>query len=182
MAASTPQMGLYTWNKPLDPYDYVQLTLNWNKVDYHDHTPGRGTQIPAGGIAPGAIGPLELNFVTSQIGAWVSLVSDLASSVIAAAGYYTPSARLEGDNDMVRLKGALTNNTGASIAADTTLMTLPSEFCPSTSVMLNGNVNGSAAVVNITSGGVVSLSVALNAISTGFNGYVLLDGLTYTLS
>jgi hypothetical protein len=60
MAANTPKMALHTWNQPLDPYDYVQLTNNWNIVDFHDHTPGRGVQIPMGGIAAGAVGPVAL--------------------------------------------------------------------------------------------------------------------------
>jgi hypothetical protein len=60
MAADTPKMGLHTWNQPLDPYDFEQLTNNWNIVDYHDHSPGRGVQIPMGGIAAGAVGVAQL--------------------------------------------------------------------------------------------------------------------------
>jgi hypothetical protein len=60
MPANTPKMGLATWNKPLDPYDYDQLTNNWNIVDYHDHSPGRGVPIPMGGIGTGAVGIAQL--------------------------------------------------------------------------------------------------------------------------
>jgi hypothetical protein len=133
MADATPKMGLFTWDKLLDPYDYVQLTLNWNKVDYHDHTPGHGVQIPMGGIAPGAVGPLQLSFVTSQIGSWVSLVPNLGSGQTATTGRYTPSARLEGNNDTVRLKGAVTAS--SSVTAGTTWFTLPSQFWPTSTVV-----------------------------------------------
>jgi hypothetical protein len=61
MAMNTPKMGLATWDKPIDPYDYIQLTQNWNKVDFHDHTPGRGVPIPKGGIAAGAVGLTEIS-------------------------------------------------------------------------------------------------------------------------
>lgn len=53
-------MGLHTWNQPIDPYDYVALTNNWQIVDFHDHSPGRGVQIPMSGIAAGAVGPVQL--------------------------------------------------------------------------------------------------------------------------
>lgn len=53
-------MGLYEWNNSIDPYDEIQLVGNWEIVDQHDHTPGRGVQIPMGGIAPGAVGPVQL--------------------------------------------------------------------------------------------------------------------------
>lgn len=170
-------MGLYTWNKPLDPYDYVQLTLNWNKVDYHDHTPGRGTQIPAGGIAPGAIGPLELNFTASQIGSWVSLVPDLATGLVAASGYNVPSARLEGDNDVVRLKGVIENTSGASITNGTTLFTLPSQFAPSIGPVLVCALGASLALLEINPSGAVTLNAAFPNTTL-----LYLDGLTYTLS
>jgi hypothetical protein len=60
MARDTPKMGLHSWNTPLDPYSYAQLDDNWQMISFHDHTPGRGVQIPQGGIAPGAVGTLQL--------------------------------------------------------------------------------------------------------------------------
>lgn len=55
MALTTPKMGLRTWNLPGDPYDHNQLTDNFAKVDYHDHTLGRGVQLTTASIANGAI-------------------------------------------------------------------------------------------------------------------------------
>lgn len=48
-------MGLRVWNLLTDPYDHDQLADNWAKVDFHDHTPGRGTQIPTEGLFNGAV-------------------------------------------------------------------------------------------------------------------------------
>lgn len=52
---TTPQMGLKVWNLTTDPYNSGQLAENWAKVDEHDHTTGKGQQIPTGGVADGAI-------------------------------------------------------------------------------------------------------------------------------
>lgn len=177
MAASTPKMGLYTWNKPLDPYDYVQFTDNWNKVDYHDHTPGRGVQIPMGGIAVGAVGPLQLSFTASQIGVWNSLVPNLSAGVIATTSRYTPSVRLEGNNDVVRFKGAITNNSGASIAAGSTLFTLPSGYYPTATVLVGAIQGGVSVLLTINTNGTVTSNTAWASATN-----LQLDALTYTLS
>jgi hypothetical protein len=48
-------MGLTIWNNLADPYNHEQLAGNFSKLDQHDHSPGRGNQIPTGGIADGAV-------------------------------------------------------------------------------------------------------------------------------
>lgn len=55
MAFTTAKMGLRVWNLLTDLYDHSQLADNWAKVDYHDHSPGKGVQIPTEGIADAAI-------------------------------------------------------------------------------------------------------------------------------
>jgi hypothetical protein len=55
MALTTPKMGLRVWDQLTDPYDHNQLADNWAKVDFHDHTPGRGVQVPTEGIADASI-------------------------------------------------------------------------------------------------------------------------------
>ncbi len=50
MRVST-KMGLRIWNLLTDPYDHEQLADNWQKVDAHDHSPGRGVLIPSEGLA-----------------------------------------------------------------------------------------------------------------------------------
>lgn len=60
MAATAPNMGLRVWNLLTDPYDHSQLASNWAKVDQHDHTTGKGVQIPTGGIVDGAISAAKI--------------------------------------------------------------------------------------------------------------------------
>lgn len=59
-------MGLATWDQPLDRYDYKQLSNNWQVVDFHDHSPGRGVPISTNGIAPGSITIPLLNGTLAQ--------------------------------------------------------------------------------------------------------------------
>src|SRR3954465_7042077 len=51
----SPKMSLRVWNLLTDLYNHSQLADNWMRVDQHDHTPGRGVQIPTEGIADGAV-------------------------------------------------------------------------------------------------------------------------------
>lgn len=55
MATPTPNMGLTEWDLASDPYDHTQLAANFVAIDAHDHSVGKGVQIPTGGIADGAI-------------------------------------------------------------------------------------------------------------------------------
>jgi hypothetical protein len=60
MAYISDKMGLRVWDQLNDPYDHDQLADNWNKISYHDHTPGRGVQIPTEGLADGAVTAAKL--------------------------------------------------------------------------------------------------------------------------
>jgi hypothetical protein len=55
MAFTSPKMSLRIWDRLNDDFDHDQLADNWSKVDQHDHTPGRGVQVPTEGIYDGAI-------------------------------------------------------------------------------------------------------------------------------
>jgi microcystin-dependent protein len=55
MAFTTPNLALNVWNLTTDPYDHEELAENWAKVDEHDHSTGKGKQIPTGGIEDAAI-------------------------------------------------------------------------------------------------------------------------------
>lgn len=60
MAFTTANMGLVAWDLGTDPYDHSQLANNFVALDLHDHSPGKGKQIGASGIADGSIGASEL--------------------------------------------------------------------------------------------------------------------------
>jgi microcystin-dependent protein len=46
-----PNLGLTQWPSPSDHFSYVELANNWKAIDDHDHTTGKGVQIPTGGLA-----------------------------------------------------------------------------------------------------------------------------------
>src|SRR4051794_6322904 len=55
MAITTPSMGLKRWDQPNDIFSYVELSDNFALLDNHDHSSGKGVQIPTAGIANLAI-------------------------------------------------------------------------------------------------------------------------------
>lgn len=58
--STTPNMGLTKWDLSSDPYDHTQLANNFSAIDVHDHTAGKGVQVPTGGIANLAITTAKL--------------------------------------------------------------------------------------------------------------------------
>lgn len=54
------RMGLTVWDLSTDPYDHSQLANNFEAVDEHDHTTGKGRQIPQGGLAPDSVTQVEI--------------------------------------------------------------------------------------------------------------------------
>lgn len=91
MGDLTNKMGLATWDQPLDPYNYLQLSNNWQILDFHDHSPGRGVPISASGIASGAIGLAQLSGVAL---AYIQNLSytPASTSVSAASGQWVMAA------------------------------------------------------------------------------------------
>lgn len=68
MAIVGPNIGLAIWNTTSDHFITSQLRDNWGKVEFHDHSPGRGLQIPTEGIMDGAITTDKIAPGTSTIG------------------------------------------------------------------------------------------------------------------
>lgn len=90
MAFTSPKMALRIWNLLGDLYDHEQLADNLMRLDQHDHTDGRGVQIPTEGIADGAITNAKLSSVltATPLDASVTaakLAPALASSIGRAA-------------------------------------------------------------------------------------------------
>jgi hypothetical protein len=50
-----PEMGLVVWTAVNDYFSHVQLAANFEALDAHNHTPGKGAKIGAGGIAEQAV-------------------------------------------------------------------------------------------------------------------------------
>lgn len=68
MATTLPNMGLIKWNSTSDYFSHTQLAANFQYLDDHDHSSGKGLQIPTGGIATGAItgAKIATNAVTAS--------------------------------------------------------------------------------------------------------------------
>lgn len=60
MALTSPNMGLRIWTNVLDRYDHDQQAANLAKIDYHDHTPGRGLQLPTESFLDGSVTTIKL--------------------------------------------------------------------------------------------------------------------------
>lgn len=95
MADTTPKMALRRWDQLSDLFSHDQLSDNWAKIDFHDHTPGRGVQIPTEGIFDGAITVTKLATGLDPSSAYTSFkvirnsLADFGAS--AAAGTYVMS-------------------------------------------------------------------------------------------
>jgi hypothetical protein len=80
-------MNLSVWDLAADPYDHSELAGNWSNVDSHNHTAGKGVQIPSAGIADGSITTAKLadNSVTgAKIVDGTITGADIASATITA--------------------------------------------------------------------------------------------------
>lgn len=95
MATTTPYMGLTKWDDLNDYFSHLQLAANFQTIDDHDHSSGRGKQIPAGGLAPLSVASSNLQdgvFSASKIAddaITESKIDDGAvtnAKIVAAAG------------------------------------------------------------------------------------------------
>lgn len=88
MSIISPNMGLTEWDGISDTFSYSQIKTNWDKVDSHDHTSGKGVQIPTAGIANSAVTSAKIasNAVTStQIAANAVGTTQVANNAITSA-------------------------------------------------------------------------------------------------
>lgn len=60
MPTVTTYMSLETWPDVDDYFDHAVLADNFATIDGHDHTVGKGVQVPTGGIVDGAITPSKI--------------------------------------------------------------------------------------------------------------------------
>jgi hypothetical protein len=57
---TTPNMGLKVWDQPGDFFSYSDLATNQQAIDAHDHTTGKGVQIPTAGLINNAVSNTKL--------------------------------------------------------------------------------------------------------------------------
>jgi microcystin-dependent protein len=52
---NTPNIILTVWDQLMDRFSHTELASNWDRLDDHDHTTGKGKQIPNGGLGTNAV-------------------------------------------------------------------------------------------------------------------------------
>lgn len=125
MAITTPNMGLKRWDQPNDIFSYTELSNNFASIDTHDHSSGKGVQIPTGGIANLAVDNTKLatDAVTNTKIAAATIAGDrLVNSTIADTKLASPSnviyKTLTQDSGPLQglVAGSLYSNIGGSVA------------------------------------------------------------------
>lgn len=65
---TTSNMLLKSWNLITDKFNHTELAANWTAIDAHNHTTGKGPQIPSGGIVDLAITTAKIADVSITTG------------------------------------------------------------------------------------------------------------------
>lgn len=158
MASNTTNMTLAIWDQPTDHFDYINLYQNFTKIDAHDHTTGKGAQIPEGGIANGAVtqGKLASGAVgASQIQSNAISSSKIADNAVETAKIANSAvdASKLGDSAVIEAKigtGAVTNG---KLASDSV----------TTAKILDSNVTAAKIADGVITGGAAGTGVKIAA-------------------
>lgn len=85
MSQNLPEMDLDVWNLGGEHFNYAELLANFQKINAHDHTPGKGNLIPTAGIANLAITAAklgDLSVTTGKLGDGAVTDAKLATRII----------------------------------------------------------------------------------------------------
>lgn len=211
MSTTLTNMGLVSWTSGNDFFSSSDLSANWSKVDAHDHTTGKGVQIPTAGLANGAVTGAKLaadavdgskildgsvnsaelasNAVTNVkiLDGAVTTTKILDANVTAAkiasasapnsitltAGSWTSQSvnYFKDQLGFVRIRGqALASSTG-TIAAGSTLLTLPTGFRPLAQVLALLSFGGGVITVSINTDGTIKNVLAVTQSTTQAVGF-----------
>lgn len=85
MGYFSSNMGLRVWDLPTDDWSRSELANNWEAVDDHDHSSGRGKQVPTGGIQDSAISTIKIQDLavgTTKLGNQIVTQAKLANASV----------------------------------------------------------------------------------------------------
>lgn len=89
MPITTVNMGLTSWSSLTDVFSHTALSANWTALDLHDHSAGKGVQIPQGGIGDGSISRSKVQPLAIDVGRIDdAAVTDAKLERTAAASHY----------------------------------------------------------------------------------------------
>jgi hypothetical protein len=88
MSITTTNMGLVKWSELTDPYDHSQLSGNFQRIDEHDHTSGKGARLKGSSLEDESIGTLQIaNLSVTDAKLAGGITTDkLAPGVVATIG------------------------------------------------------------------------------------------------
>lgn len=90
MSITTPNMSLVKWTEGSDPYDHTQLAGNFQRIDEHDHTAGKGVRLSGASLIAEAINTAQLaNLSVTDAKLAGGITADkLAPGVLATLGQF----------------------------------------------------------------------------------------------
>lgn len=164
MAITTPSMALKRWDQPNDTFSYTELSDNFGLIDTHDHTTGKGVQIPTNGIANLAITETKIanNAVSSSKFANASITdAKLASPNAGAWKTLWTTGHRSNSADAAATTYIASNSVGFVSGTSTSSILLPVyPFVPTNyavtgktlqlKLTVNGMINGTAPAFTIT--------------------------------
>jgi hypothetical protein len=176
MADSTPNMSLTRWNLDTDPFNHTELAVNWQLVDVHDHTTGKGVPIPEGGLAANSVATINLkpaSVTTDKIqdGAITyaklepgtvpySKLNTLNTGQIVVGNAGTPQAVTMGGDATVDENGIVTVSAGAISRAELVATSFQTVRVTTGSIASSGSANVTAAL------GVTMANTSYTAVAT----------------
>lgn len=125
-----PNLGLKIWNLLTDAYDHAQLADNFRRLDEHDHSGGKGVQIPTGGLADAAVTtpklapgvqatPIDSSVTASKIATGAVTYTKIASDAVDLSNLVGGSTGLiTGCFSAYRNAATSTSNSGAVMVFD----------------------------------------------------------------
>lgn len=158
MALTSPHMGLRIWNLITDLFDHDQLADNLAKLDIHDHTLGRGVQIPTDGLADGAVTSAKLATILDPGPAYTSY-----KYLSQFNGQFAPTQTLGSSYMMPHTAGTVSLPGGSSTAQGYPLYIEPADYnVPGRTTYFR--IRGLAIANAVASGSTFTL--ALNPVAT----------------
>ncbi len=114
-----PNLGLVKWDLTNDLFSHDQLAANFQSLDDHDHTSGKGKQIPAGGLAPLSVSAANLQ---DSIFSAEKIASSAVTSDKIANSAVTDSKLASANNSVYREVYRSSSWIGTDAVAGTYLM------------------------------------------------------------
>lgn len=68
MARNTTNLVLKVWDNLMDRFSHLDLASNWDTIDGHNHSPGKGLPIPTSGIVDSAVTTAKLADLSTTTG------------------------------------------------------------------------------------------------------------------